>query len=94
MKTGAVSVFRGQLGLHALRTDRIADFVLLMKPRVTLLVVFSAFVGLIVAPVHLDAFKKCRRYLGIAAGAGAAGANMWYDADTDAVMARICGAVT
>ena len=54
-----------------------------------LLVVFTAFVGLMVAPGGIDPLAGAVAVLCIAAGAGAAGAlNMWYDADIDAVMAR------
>jgi heme o synthase len=54
-----------------------------------LLVVFTAFVGLMVAPGGIDPFAGVVAVLCIAAGAGAAAAlNMWYDADIDAVMAR------
>jgi protoheme IX farnesyltransferase len=68
---------------------RLADFVSLMKPRVMLLAVFTAFVGLMIAPGHLDPLLGSIAILAIAAGAGAAGVlNMWYDADIDAVMAR------
>ena len=60
-----------------------------MKPRVMLLAVFTAFVGLMIAPGHLDPLVGAVAILGIAAGAGAAGVlNMWYDADIDAVMTR------
>jgi protoheme IX farnesyltransferase len=70
-------------------TERLADFVSLMKPRVMLLAVFTALVGLIIAPGHLDPLLSSIAILAIAAGAGAAGVlNMWYDADIDAVMAR------
>jgi protoheme IX farnesyltransferase len=49
----------------------------------------TAFVGLMIAPAHLDPLPGSIAILAIAAGAGAAGAlNMWYDADIDAVMAR------
>jgi protoheme IX farnesyltransferase len=65
------------------------DFVALMKPRVMSLVVFTALVGLLVAPGHLDPLIGFIALLCIAAGAGAAGVlNMWYDADIDALMAR------
>ena len=65
------------------------DLVALMKPRVMSLVVFTALVGLLVAPGHLDPLIGFVALLCIAAGAGAAGAlNMWYDADIDAVMTR------
>ena len=67
----------------------VEDFVALMKPRVMSLVVFTAFVGLLVAPGHLHPVLGFGALLCIAVGAGAAGAlNMWYDADIDAVMAR------
>ena len=53
------------------------------------LVVFTALVGLMVAPVHIHPFIGFTALLCIAVGAGAAGAlNMWYDADIDAVMSR------
>ena len=65
------------------------DLVALMKPRVMSLVVFTALVGLLVAPGHLDPLIGFVALLCITAGAGAAGAlNMWYDADIDALMAR------
>src|SRR5215475_12129775 len=63
----------------------IGGYVALTKPRVMLLVVFTAFVGLMVAPGGIDPFTGAVAVLCIAAGAGAAGAlNMWYDADIDA----------
>jgi heme o synthase len=65
------------------------DFIALMKPRVMSLVVFTALVGLLVAPGHLHPVLGFAALLCIAVGAGAAGAlNMWYDADIDAVMSR------
>ncbi len=68
---------------------RLADYLTLMKPRVMSLVVFTAVVGLLVAPAQLHPLAAMGAILCIAAGAGAAGAlNMWYDADIDAVMAR------
>ncbi len=68
---------------------RLADYAALMKPRVMSLVVFTAVVGLLIAPVHVHPAAAIGAVLCIAAGAGAAGAlNMWYDADIDAVMTR------
>jgi len=68
------------------------DFIELMKPRVMSLAVFTALVGLLIAPVHLNLIHQFVALLAIAAGAGAAGAlNMWYDADIDALMARTAG---
>src|SRR5712672_1173729 len=67
----------------------VGDYVALMKPRVMSLVVFTALVGLVVAPGHLNPVVGFVALLCIAIGAGAAGAlNMWYDADIDAVMTR------
>jgi protoheme IX farnesyltransferase len=65
------------------------DYVALLKPRVMSLVVFTAFVGLVAAPVTLNPLLAVIAILAIAIGAGASGAlNMWYDADIDAVMTR------
>src|ERR1700736_872369 len=73
----------------ALSDAEVADFVALMKPRVMSLVVFTAFVGLLLAPGHLHPVIGFAALLCIAIGAGASGAlNMWYDADIDAVMTR------
>jgi heme o synthase len=68
---------------------RVPEFVALTKPRVMMLAVFTALVGLSCAPVRLDPLTNLAAALAIAAGAGAAGVlNMWYDADIDAVMTR------
>jgi protoheme IX farnesyltransferase len=68
---------------------RLPYFITLIKPRVMALALFTAFVGLTIAPTRLDLLPGLMAILAIAAGAGAAGAlNMWYDADIDAVMAR------
>ncbi len=65
------------------------DYVALLKPRVMSLVVFTAFVGIAVAPAGLNPFLALVAIAAIAVGAGASGAlNMWYDADIDAVMSR------
>ncbi|MDQ2065820.1 heme o synthase [Xinfangfangia sp. CPCC 101601] len=65
------------------------DYVQLLKPRVMSLVVFTAFVGLMVAPVSLHPVEAFAAILFIALGAGASGAlNMWWDADIDAIMKR------
>jgi heme o synthase len=70
----------------------VGDYLELMKPRVMSLVVFTAFVGLLIAPGHLHPVIGLTALLCIAVGAGAAGAlNMWYDADIDARMARTAG---
>jgi len=65
------------------------DYVQLLKPRVMSLVVFTALVGLLVAPVGLHPVEGFAAILFIAIGAGASGAlNMWWDADIDQVMTR------
>jgi protoheme IX farnesyltransferase len=65
------------------------DYVQLLKPRVMSLVVFTALVGLLVAPVDAHPFVVFVSVLFIALGGGASGAlNMWYEADIDAVMKR------
>ncbi|MBN9264385.1 MAG: heme o synthase [Hyphomicrobium sp.] len=70
----------------------VGDFIALMKPRVMSLVIFTALVGLVVAPGPLHPALAAIALLAIAVGAGASGAlNMWYDADIDACMARTVG---
>jgi protoheme IX farnesyltransferase len=70
-------------------TTRAPDFLALMKPRVMLLAVFTAFTGLMIAPVSLAPLLGSLAMMAIAAGAGGAGVlNMWYEADIDAVMTR------
>jgi len=67
----------------------VGDYVALMKPRVMSLVVFTALVGMAVAPGSLHPVTGFTALLCIAVGAGASGAlNMWYDADIDALMTR------
>jgi protoheme IX farnesyltransferase len=67
----------------------VGDYIALLKPRVMSLVVFTAFVGMAIAPVALNPVIGVLALLAIAVGAGASGAlNMWYDADIDAVMRR------
>jgi heme o synthase len=87
--TTAIDVSGLQSPSRSRLTARLAHFGLLMKPRVMLLAVFTALVGLVIAPGHLDLLLGLIAILGIAAEAGAAGVlNMCYDADIDAVMAR------
>src|SRR3989440_4541634 len=67
----------------------VGDYIALLKPRVMSLVVFTALVGLLIAPGHVHPVIGFTALFCIAIGAGAAGAlNMWYDADIDAVMTR------
>ena len=66
-----------------------ADYFALLKPRVMRLVVFTALVGMLLAPGAIDPVLGFVAIVCIAVGAGASGAlNQWYDADIDAVMDR------
>ncbi len=68
---------------------QIKDYALLLKPRVMSLVVFTALVGMVLAPASIHPVTGLAAILCIALGAGAAGAiNMWYDRDIDRDMAR------
>jgi len=68
---------------------RVEDYVALLKPRVMSLVVFTAIIGLLLAPGGINPVIGVIAIICIAIGAGGSGAlNMWYDADIDAVMSR------
>ena len=59
----------------------VADYIALLKPRVMSLVIFTALVGLVIAPGHVHPVLAFTSILCIAVGAGASGAlNMWYEA--------------
>lgn len=68
----------------------VADYFALLKPRVMSLVIFTALVGMVVAPAgQSHPVVLAISLLCIAVGAGASGAlNMWYDADIDIIMRR------
>ncbi|PWS37866.1 protoheme IX farnesyltransferase [Falsiroseomonas bella] len=69
--------------------SEVRDWIALLKPRVMTLVVFTAVVGLLVAPAPIHPVLGVAAILCIAVAAGAAGAiNMWYDRDIDALMRR------
>src|SRR5215813_3158156 len=89
MSTTTIPLLHPSLASRPSLVARLPHFVTLMKLRVMALALFTAFVGLMIAPVRLDPLPGLIAMLAIAAGAGAAGAlNMWYDADIDAIMAR------
>ena len=67
MKTTAVPVSHLQLPSRIRLSARFPDFITLMKPRVMLLAVFTALVGLIIAPGDLDPLLGSIAILGIAA---------------------------
>src|SRR5688572_3743214 len=65
------------------------DYLMLLKPRVMLLVVFTALCGLFLAPGSIHPLLGFVAILCITFGSGSAAAiNMWYDRDIDAVMKR------
>ncbi|MGU3540166.1 heme o synthase [Methylobacterium sp. A54F] len=67
----------------------VPDYFALLKPRVMVLVIFTALVGMVVSHGHVNPAIGCISLLMIAIGAGASGClNMWWDADIDAVMTR------
>ena len=67
------------------------SLLLLMKPRVMSLVIFTSAVGLLTAPSVVSLKDSMIGIFFVAMGAGAAGAlNMWYEADLDKLMARTC----
>ena len=74
---------------QAARVARRSDYVVLLKPRVMSLVVFTALTGLLCAGTPIHPVLGAVAVLAIAVGAGASGAlNMWYDADIDRLMRR------
>jgi protoheme IX farnesyltransferase len=67
----------------------VSDYVALLKPRVMSLVIFTALVGLVIAPGHVHPVLAITSLLCIAVGAGASGAlNMALEGDIDALMLR------
>ena len=67
----------------------VADYIALLKPRVMSLVIFTALVGLVIAPGHFHPVLAFTSLLCIAVGAGASGAlNMALEGDIDAKMSR------
>jgi protoheme IX farnesyltransferase len=76
-------------GSVAIHDGDARDFFALLKPRVMSLVVFTALVGLLMAPGQIHPVIGFLAILAIAVGGGASGAlNMWYDADIDQMMGR------
>lgn len=70
----------------------VRDYITLLKPGVMMLVVFTGFVGMYVAPGTLHPLLQVMTVLCIAVGSGAGGAiNMWFDRDIDAHMLRTAG---
>ncbi|WP_066799317.1 heme o synthase [Sphingomonas soli] len=68
------------------------DLLALTKPRVMVLVVFTALCGMLAAPVPIHPILGFTAILCTTLGAGAAGAlNQWYEADIDSKMKRTQG---
>lgn len=74
---------------HSDSGTSVQDYIMLMKPRVMSLVVFTAFCGLWLAPGNIHPIIAFAAILFITLGAGSAAAiNMWYDRDIDIIMER------
>jgi signal transduction histidine kinase len=72
MKTPAIAISRPALPAWSHLTARLGDFATLMKPRVMALAVFTALVGMAIAPGHINPLVGSVAIFAIAAGAGAA----------------------
>lgn len=80
---------RDETSVAGLGSASVGDFIALLKPRVMSLVVFTALVGIMIAPGGIHPVIGAVALMLIAVGGGASGClNMWYDADIDAVMTR------
>ena len=67
------------------------SLILLLKPRVMSLVIFTCAVGYITSNSTIETINAIVGIILVAIGAGAAGClNMWYDSDIDALMTRTC----
>jgi len=71
--------------------DYIKSLLLLMKPRVMSLVIFTCAVGLLTSNSNINIVNAMVCIIFVALGSGAAGClNMWYESDLDALMTRTC----
>jgi len=87
--TNVTSVTNKDYHLRSFFRLKINDYISLLKPRVMSLSIFTSIVGMIIAPGSLDLLTSSLVILAITFGSGASGAlNMWYERDTDALMAR------
>ncbi len=74
---------------HNLLIRKLQGYYELMKPRVMTLVIFTAFVGMFLAPGQIEYFNFLIIIIAIAIGAGSSAAiNMWFDEDIDRAMDR------
>ena len=68
---------------------KLQGYFYLMKPRVMILVIFTAFVGMMIAPGSVSPINYFFVLLSITLGAGSSAAiNMWFDEDIDKSMER------
>ena len=68
---------------------KLQGYFYLMKPRVMILVIFTAFVGMMLAPDTISPINYFYVLLSISLGAGSSAAiNMWFDEDIDKSMDR------
>ena len=73
----------------AIQESSVYDYIILAKPRVMSLVVFSSIAGLIMGPNNIGLIQSFIVILCIClASAASAAINMWYDRDIDSVMIR------
>ena len=87
--TNVTSVTNKDYQLRIFIRLKVNDYISLLKPRVMSLSIFTSIVGMIIAPGSLDLLTSSLVILAITIGSGASGAlNMWYERDTDALMAR------
>lgn len=65
------------------------DFIMLLKPRVISLVIFTGIIGILLAPNTIHPVVALLAIVAISIGSGAASAiNMCYDRDIDSIMTR------
>ncbi len=75
--------------IDAKETGSFKDLYVLLKPRVMWLAVFTAAVGIFIAPIQNNLFLSLIVLICISVGAGAAGVlNMWWDRELDNMMDR------
>ena len=78
--------------IDAKGTGSFKDLYMLLKPRVMWLAVFTAAVGMFIAPSQNNLFLSLIILLCVSIGAGAAGVlNMWWDKELDNMMERTNG---
>jgi heme o synthase len=78
-----------ELAAPRISEAEVGDYIALLKPRVMSLVIFTALVGLAIAPSHFHPVLAFTSLLCISVGAGASGAlNMALEGDIDALMSR------